>query len=246
MPSRYSTTARPVSAAGNDVRRGAPAKRTPSSAFLLSGIAVLCLAFTGGCASDADTTRAEGAGAGAVIGGAIGALIGHGKAGGIVAGAAAGGLAGGLYGNHVANQKQAYATREDQLQASIAHAQQVASQARAYNQQLQAQIAALEQTRQQLRRQVVSADTRQQAMLDERRKTAAMIARTNAELTNVRQEIATQQTVLRTASTDAAGNSQQSPEIQKVSSNIGELQKQALALEQAQTQLQMIDQRRSY
>lgn len=211
-----------------------------------AALALLYATLASGCATDADRTRAEGAGTGAVVGGALGALFSHGNVGGIAAGAAVGGLAGGLFGNHVANEKQAYATREDQLQASIAHAQQVAQQARTYNQQLQKQITSLEQTREQLQHQVVSADLRHQAMLDDKRKTTAMIRQTNGELASVRQEISNQQSVLRTASTANTTSQQPSASIEKVSSSINDLQVQASELERAQAQLQLIDQRRAY
>ena len=198
-----------------------------------AALALLYATLASGCATDADRTRAEGAGAGAVVGGALGALFSHGNVGGVAAGAAVGGLAGGLFGNHVANEKQAYATQEDQLQASIAHAQQVAQQARTYNQQLQKQITSLEQTREQLQHQVVSTDLRHQAMLDDKRKTTAMIRQTNGELASVRQEIANQQSVLRTASAANTTSQQPSASIEKVSSSINDLQVQASELTRA-------------
>lgn len=208
---------------------------------MLIGVASLC-----GCANDADRTRAEGAGAGAVGGALLGGLLGHGKAGNVAAGVVGGGVVGGLYGNYVANQKSAYAAREDQLQASIAHAQQVTQQSRAYNQQLQQQIADLERTRDALKRQTMTADARRAALQNDKRTTRDMLQNTNNQLASVKQEITRQQTLLRTASAEKTSSQGQPPPIEQISTNITDLQAEARELERAQSQLQMIDQRRSY
>lgn len=96
--------------------------------------------------SDADQTRAQGAGMGAVAGGILGAVVGNqlGNAeAGAAIGAALGGAGGLAYGNHVASQKAKYASTEQWLDACIASAEQKRNSAVAYNNQLDKRIAQL-------------------------------------------------------------------------------------------------------
>src|SRR5882762_6551911 len=78
-----------------------------------------------GCATDAQKTRTQGAGAGAVLGSLIGLAVTHDARGALI-GAAAGGAGGLLVGDQVARKKGQYARREDVLRGSAARAQQLA------------------------------------------------------------------------------------------------------------------------
>lgn len=102
--------------------------------------AVLFLLLAGGCASqtasgryvspiqtqadDFKVTVAQGAVAGALVGGAIAALTSGGDTRRIVTGALAGGAVGAVGGYYVAGQKQAYARREDALDALMSDTRQ--------------------------------------------------------------------------------------------------------------------------
>jgi hypothetical protein len=105
--------------------------------------------FFGSCAnmSDADATKAQGAGLGALAGGIAGAIIGNQFGGnaekGAMWGAAIGGASGFAYGTHVANQKAKYASTELWLDACIVSAENKRSAAVAYNNSLDNRIAQL-------------------------------------------------------------------------------------------------------
>ena len=96
-----------------------------------------------GCAtSDQNRTKAEGAGIGAAIGGLAGYLIGDEK--GALIGAAAGAGVGFLAGREIAKRKAEYASREDFLDAEITRTAEYNDTIRAYNQQNELELAALE------------------------------------------------------------------------------------------------------
>ncbi|MGT2476666.1 hypothetical protein [Paraburkholderia terrae] len=143
-------------------------------------------------------------------------------------------------------KKASYAQQEDQLRASAEQAETATQQARTYNQHLRQEIATLEQNRQRLRTQVMDANARNQLALSNKQTTTLLIRQTNTELTNIRQEIANQQNTIRTATAETPANQQPSPSVQRVSASLTDLQAQARDLEQAQAQLQAIDQRRAY
>lgn len=103
----------------------------------------------GSSQSDSDRTKTEGAVFGAVLGGLIGLATGDKK--GAVIGAALGAGAGYLVGNEVAKRKQAYATDEAFLDAEIARTGEFNQTARAYNQRLRNEIAALDREADSLR-----------------------------------------------------------------------------------------------
>ena len=102
-------------------------------ALLLSGCATM---------SDSNTTRAQGAGFGALLGAGIGALIGDEK--GAMIGAAVGGVAGLAYGDHVAKKKEKYASEEDYLDACTQVAQQRFEESKQYNNAVKTEIAEIE------------------------------------------------------------------------------------------------------
>lgn len=120
--------------------------------FLRTVSAALVIAFGAGCAATPDgrLTQAQGTGIGALIGAGTGALIGaaaggrNGVATGAIIGAVAGGGIGFAYGTHVARRKAEYASREAWLDACIAQAHRVNSNAYAYSRSLESRIARLE------------------------------------------------------------------------------------------------------
>jgi hypothetical protein len=120
--------------------------------FIRTVSAALALVLLAGCAATPDgrKTQAQGAGIGAVLGGIAGGALGYavggrdGLARGALIGAGAGGVAGFAYGTHVAKKKAAYASREAWLDACIAQAHEVNSDAYAYSHSLEKRIARLE------------------------------------------------------------------------------------------------------
>lgn len=112
----------------------------------------MLLVMGAGCATTPDGRKTQaqgtaiGAVLGAVVGGAVGAATGGrgGLARGALIGAAAGGVAGFAYGTHVAKRKAEYASREAWLDACIASAHRVNSNAYAYSRSLESRIARLE------------------------------------------------------------------------------------------------------
>jgi hypothetical protein len=123
-----------------------------SPKVLRSVSAALVLVMGGGCASTPDgrKTQAQGTAIGAVLGAAVGGAIGYAAGGrsGLARGAAIGGGAGAVagfaYGTHVAKRKSEYASREAWLDACIASAHRVNSNAYAYSRTLEGRIARLE------------------------------------------------------------------------------------------------------
>jgi len=107
------------------------------------GLCLLCSCAT--TSSDQTRTKAEGTAAGALIGGVLGYLIG-GNAKGTLIGAAIGAGAGFVVGNEIAKRKKQYASEEAFLEAEIQSASQYNTTARQYNESLQAEIVALDQS----------------------------------------------------------------------------------------------------
>lgn len=123
-----------------------------SQNLIRSVSASLLIVFGAGCATTPDgrLAQAQGTGIGAVLGAGAGALIGaatggrDGVARGALIGAAAGGAAGFAYGTHIAKRKAEYSSREAWLDACIASAHRVNSNAYAYSRSLEGRIAKLE------------------------------------------------------------------------------------------------------
>lgn len=112
----------------------------------------MVLVMGAGCATTADgrKTQAQGTAIGAVLGAVVGGAVGYaaggrsGLARGAAIGAGAGAIGGFAYGTHVARKKAAYASREAWLDACIASAHRVNSNAYAYSRSLESRIARLE------------------------------------------------------------------------------------------------------
>jgi hypothetical protein len=218
-----------------------PMRLSPGSLI----VTVICSLLLTACANDADLTRGEGAGVGAVAGGVLAKILGA-KTGGVIGAAAGGAVVGLIAGDQVAKKKATYASNEDQLRASAQKAQDLAQQTRAYNDQLKQQIAALTQSRDQLNQQVMDAQARNKIAQANKQKTTALIRQTNTQLASVRQEIANQQHVIDTASANQDKSAQNSADIERVADGVTALQVQERALQQAEAQLKLIDQRRAY
>ncbi len=123
-----------------------------SQKIIRSVSAAMVLVMGAGCAATPDgrKTQAQGTAIGAVLGAVVGGAVGYaaggrsGLARGAAIGAGAGGIAGFAYGTHVARKKAAYASREAWLDACIASAHRVNSNAYAYSRSLEGRIARLE------------------------------------------------------------------------------------------------------
>lgn len=133
---------------------------------------LLQLSGCGGKQGDSSRTRSEGAGVGAAGGAVLGALLGQvigGDTGatllGAAIGAAAGGAAGYAYGDHVAGQKEKYASEEDWLNASIYEAQVANDKIADFNQQLKKDIKELQKEADQVKKQYTIVSVQKGEML---------------------------------------------------------------------------------
>ncbi|MBM9519420.1 hypothetical protein JWG39_06245 [Desulforhopalus vacuolatus] len=165
-----------------------------SSTLLLSSCAGM---------NDSDTTRAQGAGVGAAGGAAAGVLLGQiiGKDSsatllGAAIGAAMGAGAGYLYGNHVANQKEKFASQEDWLNACIASATRTNQEARAYNNKLAAEITSLQARSRALKRSYKKKIATRGDMLAQKQKVENTLKTAQKNLAKVKYELKEQQTVV--------------------------------------------------
>ncbi len=164
------------------------------------GIVLLfTLTIVSGCANikdDSDRTRAEGTATGAVVGGVLGALVGQALGGdtgstlaGAAIGAAVGGTAGYAYGDHVAGQKEKYASNEDWLDACIADAQKTNAEIMAYNRDIRNQIALLRQDTNALRQKYVDAAVRKTKLQNKKKEVDTLLKSANNELANAKTEL---------------------------------------------------------
>lgn len=161
-----------------------------SSVFLFSGCAGM---------SDSDTTRAQGAGAGAAGGAVIGALLGQAIGNdtestmlGAAIGASIGGLGGYAYGDHVARQKEKYASTEDWLDACIASAEQTNNEVQAYNAQLAGEIQQFKNEVAALKAQHQKKQQNQEALLAKKAEIDAALAKAQEQLKKAQQELESQ------------------------------------------------------
>jgi ribosomal protein L29 len=123
-----------------------------SQKLIRSVSAAMVLVMASGCATTPDgrKTQAHGTAIGAVLGAVVGGAVGYaaggrsGLARGAAIGAGAGAVAGFAYGTPVAKRKAEYASREAWLDACIASAHRVNSNAYAYSRSLESRIARLE------------------------------------------------------------------------------------------------------
>lgn len=165
-----------------------------SSTLLLSGCAGM---------NDSDTTRAQGAGVGAAGGAAAGGILGQliGKDStstllGAAIGAAVGAGAGYFYGNHVANQKEKFASQEDWLNACIVSATKTNQETRAYNEKLAAQITSLKARSKALKKSYKKKTVTRAEMLAQKQKVENTLKTAQRHLDKAKYELKEQQTVV--------------------------------------------------
>ncbi len=200
------------------------------------------------CATDAQRTRTEGATMGATIGAVAGQLLG-GNREGALAGAVLGGVIGGIFGDQTADKKARYAAQEDELRASADRASTLAQVSRDRNEQLDRDIAALEQSVQQLRTAKLSAESKRALAEASRKQHDGLMTSIDEQLRALREEISRQQALAKAATLPPKpdGTSQPVSEgIRLVSAGMRDLDQQTRALEIAKLNLQKIDRRRAY
>lgn len=180
---------------------------------------------------------------GAAAGALLGALV-DGKRG-AEAGAAVGALGGLAYGNEVAKKKKAALEREQELQAAAQQWQQVADNARVYNEQLRAQIESLRLTRVRLQREVMATAKRRRLMAENQQKVVELTDETNRRLVEV-QTALQNQTQAVNAETEAQARGRPSVPVANLQPVGYALQQQEESLRRALAELRKIDSRRSY
>lgn len=209
-----------------------------------------------GCATDRQTTIAQGAGIGAAAGAVLGGVLGRNKDS-MLAGAALGAALGGGGGYQMASKKAEYAQREDELEAAAKQAQTMARAIRAENEQRATAISALEQSVQRLNTAKLTATERRNLAAENQQKQIALVAGIDERLRQLRGEFARQNTLLaaeRKAHAEAAAKvppanvatTTPTDGFNHISLGVRELQQQQRVLEAARAQLMQIDNRRAY
>lgn len=216
-----------------------------SKAFQVLGTVSLTLLLNA-CATDGQQTRTEGALTGAAVGATAGAIAGGKEA--TIAGAAAGGILGAIWGDSVAKKKEEYAKREDALRISAERATQLAQETRQQNEITTVQLTELERNIKRLRVEKLSAVARKNLTQSNEAKLASLLKSVDAQLVEVRAEIARQQTLLDSEERLAREQRDDSlqPRMRLVSAGVRELQTNEQALDRARAQLQLLDQKRAY
>lgn len=228
--------------------------RCCTSWIALTGLASAVL--LSGCATDRQTTIAQGAGIGATAGAVLGGLLGHNKDS-VLAGAAVGAALGGAIGYQTADKKADYAQREDELQAAAKQAQAMARAIREENEQRAVAIAALKQSIQRLHTAKLTAIARRNFAAENQQKQTELVAGIDERLRQLRGELAHQNTLLtaqQKANTEATAKAPATnvpaatptDGFSQVSLGVRELQQQQRALEAARAQLMLIDNRRAF
>jgi uncharacterized protein YcfJ len=191
--------------------------------------------------ADADTTRAQGAGVGALVGGLLGYAI-TGDAKGALIGAAVGGGTGYIVGNEVAKRKQKYASEEDFLDAEIASAREYNATARSYNRQLRNDIAQLEKQTKSLEARYKSGRATKTQMEKERSSVQKQIASSKKVYENLKKEYDIKVAVLEDRrKSKGAGD----PYVKQLQNEIASLKKNMDQLEAQSVQLAQLDDRLS-
>jgi len=211
---------------------------------------MVCVLGVSGCASDSQQTRAEGIGAGVLLGAIVGGLIGDSD--GAKIGAVLGGVAGGVIGDGVADKKEQYTMREDELNASAARAKQIAQEARKQNDSLAQEVVVLKNAVERVRNEKMSAQSRNALVKESQQRGAALLSEVDQRLREVRSEISRQQAVLQTE--ERLAKETQKPSsvegIRLVNAGMRDLQNNERSLERtmerAKAQLRLIDTRRAY
>lgn len=207
-------------------------------------VIAVCLTLTlmNGCAgieNDSDRTRAEGTGMGAAVGAGLGALLGQAIGGdteatilGAAIGGAVGAAGGYMYGDHVAGQKEKYASQEDWLDACIAEAKQSNREIRDYNLQLSEDIAALEKSNATLQKSYSSQSDKKKQMLAQKNKADSLLKNAQAELEEAKHALGAQETVVADAKQSGQNDYAKTldSELAAMRKNIKELERRTEAL----------------
>ncbi len=204
----------------------------------IAACTLLLPAFFAGC-TDSQTTKAQGAGLGALVGAVGGAALGYaidgsdGAAAGALIGAGAGAIGGFAYGSHVANKKAQYASQEAYLDACIAAASNMNQQVASYNQSLANDIAKLKQQNAAL----ASSGAQKSQKLAHKKAIAAKRQQANKNLTRVTDEIRIQSTVLKNERKASQAR------ISQLNTQIANLKSQKASLQNMSNQLASMDSR---
>lgn len=202
---------------------------------------VLVALLASGCAtSDQNRTKAEGAGIGAAIGGLAGYLIGDEK--GALIGAAAGAGAGFLAGREIAKRKAEYASREDFLDAEIARTAEYNETIRAYNEQNEVELAALENEAGALREAYEAGAEQKSALLAKQADIKDRLAQHKELEEDLLAELEVQTEIIEQ---EGAEVSEDDPYIAKLEKEVQELRTNIEVLQEDSTQLASIDERLS-
>jgi len=227
--------------------------------YLKSRVAILWLMgalLISGCATDSQTTIAQGAGLGAVAGAVLGKALGRNKDS-MLAGTAVGAALGGAVGYQVAGKKAEYAQREDELQAAAKQAQAMTLTIREENERRAIAIAAFQQSVQRLRTANLSVAARRSLAAENQQKQTALVAGIDERLRRLRGELVYQNALLAADQKVRAEAAAKAPPanvatvvpsdgISRVALGIRELQQQERSLEATREQLMQIDNRRAY
>lgn len=206
---------------------------------LISGILLFfLLSIVCGCAgiqNDGTRTRTEGTGAGAAIGAFTGAIIGQIAGGsteatllGAAIGGAIGGIGGYAYGDHVAKQKEKYATEEDWFDACIAEAKRSNEEIILYNQNLEKEIQTLRDDTDALQRKYTDSDKKNSKLQEKKKEMNGLLELANNELAAAKIEIEAQNSVVADATQSGQNDYVETldSEIASLRANIKELENQ--------------------
>ena len=215
-------------------------------------LVLVSLVCVGGCATDAQRTRTEGAAAGAVAGAVVGQVLGR-NTGATVAGAVVGAAAGSFIADRTVDKKAEYARREEELRQSAQKATALAQSSRETSARLTREVAALEASVKALQARRLAAEERQNQIVGQEQQLKALQSSVDRQLAQVRGELERQTALYkaaeasqRSASGSGSAAPPQSNGLQLVASGMRELDGETRSLELIKLQLQQIDSRRSY
>ena len=187
---------------------------------------------------DADRTRREGVVAGMVIGGAAGSLIGDGGTTNTLLGTAVGGGVGYVVGNEVAKRKQAYANKEDLIDAESQRAQELIDEVRSVNSKLRKDIKAFEKQVKLLEKNVSEGKAEKVVLKEQKKSIDKRYKEAKDALNAVEKEIEISENLY--ADTQKAATADNQADLKKWQKRIDGLKKEKVALEKNTGQLQSV------
>jgi uncharacterized membrane protein len=189
---------------------------------------------------DQTATKVQGTVLGAVMGGLIGAATGDTK--GALIGATVGAGLGYVAGSEVAKRKAQYVREEDFLDAEIAQARELNSEAIAYNATLRRQIAALDSESAQLAAKYRSGKASRDQMIAQRNTVQARLQKSQEVESSLRKEHEIKVAVV---NEERGQRGADDPYVKSLDAQVKELQTNIDNLHQGSTQLARIDERLS-